>query len=48
VAVFITDVPAQRTPSICPLSRLDKSPIFRFFHTDCHLTQSLMHWHKHY
>jgi hypothetical protein len=33
---------------ICPPSKSDKSPIFRFFHTDCHSTQSLMHWQGHY
>jgi hypothetical protein len=26
---------------VCPLSKSEKSPIFRFFHTDCHSTQSL-------
>jgi hypothetical protein len=46
--VFITDAPAKRTPMICPLSKLDKFPIFRFFHKDCHSTQSLMPWHEHY
>jgi hypothetical protein len=35
-AVFITDAPAKRAQIICLLSKLDKSPIFRFFHTDCH------------
>jgi hypothetical protein len=30
------------------LSKSVKSPIFRFFHTDCLLTQSLMEWHEHY
>jgi hypothetical protein len=41
VAVFVTHAPA-------PLSKLDKSPIFWFFHINCHSTQSPMHWHKHY
>jgi hypothetical protein len=27
VAVFVTDVPAKHTPTICPLPILDKSPI---------------------
>jgi hypothetical protein len=47
VAVFITDAPAKCTPTICPFSKLDKSPIFHFFHMDCHSTQTLMHWHEH-
>jgi hypothetical protein len=46
VAVFVTDAPAKRAPTICPLSKSDKSPIFRFFHTECHSTQSLMHLHE--
>jgi hypothetical protein len=33
---------------ICLLSKSDKSPIFRFFHTDCHSNTSRMHWHEHY
>jgi hypothetical protein len=48
VAVCITDVPAKLAPKICPLSKSDNSTIFRFFHTDCHSTQSLIHWHEHY
>jgi hypothetical protein len=54
LAVFVTDVPANRVPTICPLSKSDKSSIFRFFHTDCHsaqsltLNRSLMHSHQHY
>jgi hypothetical protein len=48
VAVYVTDAPAQSTPMICPLSKLDKSPIFWFFHMDWHSPQSLMRWHKHY
>jgi hypothetical protein len=38
VAVYIRDAPAKCLPTICPLSKSDKSPIFRFFHTDCHST----------
>jgi hypothetical protein len=48
VSAFITDYPAKCTRMICPLSKLDRSPIFRFFHADSHSTQSLMHWHEHY
>jgi hypothetical protein len=48
VAVFVTDAPAKRAPTINSLSKSDKSPIFRFFHTNCHSTQSLMHCHEHY
>jgi hypothetical protein len=48
VAVFVADAPAKRAPTICPLSKSDKSPIFRFFRMDCYSTQSLMHWHEHY
>jgi hypothetical protein len=47
VAVFVADVPAERATTIWPLSKLDRSPIFRFFHTDRHSTQSLIHWHEH-
>jgi hypothetical protein len=47
VAVFVTDAPAKRAPTICPLSKSDKSPISQFFHTDCHSAQLLMHWHEH-
>jgi hypothetical protein len=38
VHTFVTDAPSKRTPAICPLSKSDKSPIFRFFHTDSHST----------
>jgi hypothetical protein len=39
VAVFFfTDASAKRAPTICPLSKSDKSSIFRFFHMDCHST----------
>jgi hypothetical protein len=48
VAVFVTDAPAKHAATIFPLSKSDKSPIFQFFHMDCHSTQSLMHWHEHY
>jgi hypothetical protein len=47
-AIFIIDAPAKRAPTICPLSKSDKSPIFRFFHTDCYWTQLLVYWHEHY
>jgi hypothetical protein len=47
VAAFVTDAPARYIPMICSLSKSDKSPIFQFFHMDCHSTQSLMHWYKH-
>jgi hypothetical protein len=30
----------------CPLSKLDKSPIFQFHHMDCHSTQSLQSVNK--
>jgi hypothetical protein len=39
VTVFITDAPAKRSPTICPLSKLGKSPVFRLFHADSHSTQ---------
>jgi hypothetical protein len=48
LALFVTDAPAKRAPTIYALSKSDKSPIFGFFHMDCHSTQSLMQWHKHY
>jgi hypothetical protein len=48
VSVFVTDAPAKRAPTICPLSESEKSPIFRFFHTNFHSTKSLMHWHEHH
>jgi hypothetical protein len=48
VAVFVTDVTAKCAPTIWPLSKLGRSPICRFFHADCHSTQSLMHWQEHY
>jgi hypothetical protein len=48
VAVFVTDAPTKRAPMICPLSKSDKSSIFRFFHRDCHYAQSLIHLHEHY
>jgi hypothetical protein len=38
VANFIRDAPAKRAPTNCSLPKSDKSPIFRFFHTDCHNT----------
>jgi hypothetical protein len=43
MAVFVTDAPGKRPPTICPLLHSDKAPIFRLFHTDCHSTQSLIH-----
>jgi hypothetical protein len=48
VAVFVTHAPAKHTPTMCPLSKLDKSPFFLFFHIDCHSTQSPLHLHEHY
>jgi hypothetical protein len=48
MAVFITDPPAIGAPTICHHWKLENSPIFRFFHTEYHSTQSLMHWHEHY
>jgi hypothetical protein len=33
-AVFITHAPAQHSPRICPVSKSDKFPTFRFFATD--------------
>jgi hypothetical protein len=47
VAVFITYASDKCAPT-CPLSKSDKSPIFRFFHTDCHPAQSLIHWYEHH
>jgi hypothetical protein len=43
VADFVTHFPAKRAPTICLLSKSDKSPSFHFFHMDCHSTQSLLH-----
>jgi hypothetical protein len=48
VAVFITDAPAKRVPTICQFAKSDKSLIFRFFHTDCPSTQPLMQWYERY
>jgi hypothetical protein len=48
VAVFVTDAPAKRAPTVCPLSKPDKSPIFRFCHTDRHSARKLIYWHEHY
>jgi hypothetical protein len=48
VAVFVAGAPAKCTPMNYPPSKFDKSPIFRLFQTDCHLTQPIMHWHEHY
>jgi hypothetical protein len=48
VAFFVTDAPAKCIPLFSLLPNSDKFPIFWFFHTDCHLTQSLIHWHEHY
>jgi hypothetical protein len=36
VTVFVTDAPAKCAPTICPLSKSNRSPIFQFFHTNCH------------
>jgi hypothetical protein len=38
VSVVITDASTKHTLTICPLSKSDKSPIFQFFHADCHNT----------
>jgi hypothetical protein len=46
VAVFTTVAPAKCTITICPLSKLGKSPIIPFFYTECHATKSLIHWHS--
>jgi hypothetical protein len=46
--LVVTDAPATRAPTICPLSKSDKCPIFWFFHMDFHSAQSLMHLHKQY
>jgi hypothetical protein len=35
-AVYDTDAPAKRAPTICPLSESGEFPIFLFLHTDCH------------
>jgi hypothetical protein len=43
VAVFFTDAPAKCAPMIYTHSKLEKSPIFRYFYTDCHSTQSRMY-----
>jgi hypothetical protein len=43
VAVFVTDAQVKRAPTICPLSKSGKTAIFRFFRTDYHSAQSLMH-----
>jgi hypothetical protein len=48
VAVFGIDAAAKHLPTICPVSELDKTPIFQFFHLVCHSTQSVMHLHEHY
>jgi hypothetical protein len=48
VTVFVTDAPTKRISTIRPLSKSDKSPIFQFYHTEYHSTQSLMHLHEHY
>ena len=47
LAALVTDVPAKRPPTICPLWNSDsKSPILQYFHTNCYL--NVMHWHWHY
>jgi hypothetical protein len=44
VAVFVADAPSKRALTMmCPVSKSDKSPIFRFFRKGYHSTQSLMH-----
>ena len=36
VAVLVTDAPAKRTPTICPLRKSDKCPILQCFRTICY------------
>jgi hypothetical protein len=36
---FVADAPAKCAPTIFPLPKSEKSPIFRFFHADYQLTQ---------
>ena len=36
VAVLVTDAPAKRQPTICPLWKSEKSPICQYFHTNCY------------
>jgi hypothetical protein len=43
VTAFNTDATAKRASTMCPVWKSYKSPIFRFYHMDCHSTQSLMH-----
>jgi hypothetical protein len=46
VKVFVNDAPAKRATTIYILYRNRRSfLIFRFCHTACHSTQSLMHLH---
>jgi hypothetical protein len=40
VKVFVTDAPAIHILMICPLSKSEKSPSFRFFHIDRLLFQT--------
>jgi hypothetical protein len=47
VSDFVTDAPAKCASTIWRFSKSDKSLVFQLFHTDCHSTQSLMHWHEH-
>jgi len=34
VAILVTDAPAKRAPTVCPLGKSDKSPILQYFHTN--------------
>ena len=36
VAVLVTEAPAKRTPTICPLWKSENSPICQYFHTNCY------------
>jgi hypothetical protein len=36
VAVLVTNAPAERVPTDCPLWKSDKSPILQYFHMDCY------------
>jgi len=36
VASLVTDAPAKRTPTICPLWKSEKSHILHYYHTNCY------------
>jgi len=48
LAVLVTDAPAKRSTTVCPLSKSDKSPILQYFHSNCYYTHSVIHSHWHY